>query len=1256
MSNTEGNQIISHIPKNIQDDINNLFKKVDSNKEFEYIFFSKGKERMNKEKYILLLKYIRTVAKVKKLRADGPNMTLDVNYSASPEHTYRVTVNGENKINEMINTLQTVQNRNYIHYKLLLHNIRKNKKDNKISFMLKTKNDGDTVDIDDLNMRVRLSQEDDLTNNIRDKKYTDIDETIVKLINGDNLNYDTRTELMKKISFRLKERTSLIIEESKNHFIRVDLTETKTVSDINRIHNAVSHYELEIEYGATDKKSVSSEHLNTVYNTAETLLKLVQQSSFIIGNTQTAKVIQYYKEMLGITKDITKFVARDSISLEVQHTTEILPNRYCVTDKADGERYFMIIYNNSIYFISKNLNVKDTGIVLDKKQEHYNGSILDGEYIYLPKEKRHLFMTFDCLKSGDTDTRSIISLKERLGYADKIISDCFVFKGQQGYTFKDIPEQKQGFNINVLREFYGTELAKYYDVLNRDIQVAKQYPLIRRKFFMYVTGAKSWEIFDYSVEYWKRYTEDTNVKFPYLLDGLIYQPLEQSYITNPNESKYADYKWKPPYKNSIDFYIEFKRDPQTNKILDVYDNTGEETVRNKLYRICTLHCGKSNNNREVPVPFTENYGSPDAYIYLQDGDIKDMTGDIISDKTVVEFYYLNDDNLIPQRRWVPMKTRYDKTESVERYKRGYGNYNVIAEKIWRSIINPVLMDDFIELAKGNTDKRHFYDIKIKKMNSTISHKLIIAANRENRYYQKTSKIANVMRQWHGYVKTNLIYTYCNKMYASNTQQSVLDIGYGRGGDLMKYYYTGVQNLVATDISAEELKSPVDGAISRYNNAKKKYPNFPKVTFIQADAGMLFNYESQLKALSGMDDVNKKLLNTVFPSSGKKTTFDRISCQFSVHYYLKNDLSWNNFKQNLKNHLRDGGYFFCTTFDSGEVRKLIGSNESYIEYFDENGIKKKFFELVRRYGEFKENDIVGTGNGIDLYASWMFNEGTYVTEYLVDYNFFVSELEKDSDLELIDSDLFSNQYHINREFLNESRKYESTKDTRSYLGTKASLIYNDDDDFIKKCRIFSFLNRYYVFRKRNKTDISNKIMKGGNNNREHKLYEEKYDFSDIDKFKIPTMSNYDNEYSMVSSIHKVLVSHSIFPKAVKVPEFLNDINVGTRADIDVDNKYINDIVRNTIINHEITGDANTENKVKNILDGLNIFIVERDCNNFYDIEYAIKDNNTRSGKAIVLMKEGNLYKPIMRREDNNVRGIFKMKDTMIKYLVDNGEQI
>jgi hypothetical protein len=103
-------------------------------------------------------------------------------------------------------------------------------------------------------------------------------------------------------------------------------------------------------------------------------------------------VLEYYKAMTNITHPIFKLVARQPVSLEIQHVTENLANKYAVTDKADGDRYFMIIYNNCVYLIPNTLVVRDTGIVLDKKLSKYNGSIMDGELIYnfeqlLPESK-----------------------------------------------------------------------------------------------------------------------------------------------------------------------------------------------------------------------------------------------------------------------------------------------------------------------------------------------------------------------------------------------------------------------------------------------------------------------------------------------------------------------------------------------------------------------------------------------------------------------------------------------------------------------------------------------------------------------------------------------------------------------------------------------------------------------------------------------------------------------------------------------------
>ncbi len=1268
-------QILSHVPDNTQKDIISLFNRVDKDKEFEFIFFSKRGQNMNKEKYVLLLKYIRNMARTNKLKVIIPERTLDIGYTANNERVYRISISGSDDINKIINRISNIQNKNYMIYKFLLYTLSKNTDNISLDFMMKTKEEGDTKDIDDLNMRVRLSSEYNLIDEMKSNNYKNLDENLKKILSHEKSDLETRKNMNDKIFYRLKERTSLYIEETDGYFIRIDLTDTKNTRDFRKINSTFSNYELEIEYGVKTSKNVKIEHLNKMYEISENLLKLIQQSIFIMGNTQTANVIQYYKDISNVEKNITNLVARQPVSLEIQHISEILPNKYTVTDKADGERNFLIIYNNSVYFISTNLNVKDTGIVLDKSLDKYNGTIMDGEYVFISKQKRHLFMVFDCLRNGTIDLTSTVNLKQRLDNADKIIEDCFIFKLQQGFIYKTPPVQKDDFNIDEVSKFYGQELTRFYDVLSKDINQAKQYPLIRRKYFMPVFGAKKWEIFKYSVELWKRYTEDANIKFPYHLDGLIYHPLEQAYVTNVQQSKYSEYKWKPPSKNSIDFYIEFKRDPQTGNILNVYDNStasdvlevfDEElgTVRNKTYRICTLYVGKNLGGKEHPVPFDQNYGVSEAYIYLKNGEVRDAAGDILSDKTVVEFYYQYDLNIIPQQRWVPIKIRYDKTEAVEKFEKRYGNYATTAEKVWRSIINPVLMDDFIELSKGNTDKRNFYDIKIKEMNAKISHQLIATVNKENKYYQKITKLAYTMRQFHNFLKSNLVYTYCDKMYHSNTQQSVLDIACGRGGDIEKFYYTKVALYVGVDIDAEGLTSQVNGAISRYNRFKKKKPNFPKMFFIQADVRAILDYETQIKILSGMDDFNKKLLERFFPTNSDTTNkqtslFDVINCQFAMHYFLQDELSWSNFKQNLKKHLRSGGHFIATTFDAKQVMNVMGDKDSFSVYYDDSdGNKKKFFDIIKRYADPVEGQTIGVGAAIDLFTSWMFEEGNYFTEYLVDLDFIIKELEKDADLELVDSDLFSNQFEIQKKFLTDAGQYESSIETKNYIAKAAS--YYEDNEMNEKCIQYTNLNRYFVFRKKSPADTINitksKKQKGGNNldklNKDE--YMEKYNFSDVKKFKIPEMINYDDSYSMINSLHKLLVSHSIFPKSISVNEFMDDMGLKSIKDHNIENSYIKDISSHIIINHEI--DEGKSSKVQNVVNGLNIFIVERDCNNFYDITYAVQPDVKSSNKAIVLMKEGALYKPVMRKEEKGIRGIFKMKDDMIKYLLESGDSV
>ena len=186
----------------------------------------------------------------------------------------------------------------------------------------------------------------------------------------------------KKILFRYKERTSLYFHKVDKSYLRMDLTLVKSSKNIRRLNHMVANYELELEL-ITDK--ITNTLRTELYNQCERIVKLLQQSNFIINKSKHNKVIDYYKQLLlnDTVQHITALDARQAVSLEIQHVTDTIPDKYAVTDKADGERYFMIIYDDQVYLISNSLKVRDTGIVLSSKLgKKYNGSVLDGEYIF----------------------------------------------------------------------------------------------------------------------------------------------------------------------------------------------------------------------------------------------------------------------------------------------------------------------------------------------------------------------------------------------------------------------------------------------------------------------------------------------------------------------------------------------------------------------------------------------------------------------------------------------------------------------------------------------------------------------------------------------------------------------------------------------------------------------------------------------------------------------------------------------------------
>jgi SAM-dependent methyltransferase len=1032
-------KIIELLTKEQDSLIDKLIKSYSKNNEFEVSVFSSketSSEQLTLERFNNLNSVLSVVTKKNQEKyAKKEETLLDINMMVGDKTmeedsktNYRISINNLDKINEYMSMMH--MRKNHLVFGVLVGFIMDKSVDEKdkkhISIMKKTKNFGNYVVVEEIYSKFKLDFEESLS-----------EDEMKKLLKV-NKNFDMNSY---DIIYRFKERSSYFIVKGDNVF-RIDLTKVRTSNLINNIENSQYRYEIEIESEIKDK----GKFLSQLFDVIEFVIKCIQGTNHIVTKSMSNAVLNEYRDILDINKFKTNLYARQPISLEVQHVVDSLPNKYAVTDKADGDRYFMLVFDGRCYLISTNLVVRDTGIDIDKK---YNKTIVDGEFIFLPTYNRYLYMGFDCLTVGDKNMRDEANLFVRLAALDEVVDEInktkYKHKKNSNIDFNDIEKLKQQHVKNI---------TDFFDDISKELESKSTKIIFRRKYFIESNGIKDNEIFKYSELLWNTYTINSKIKCPYELDGLIYQPLDQKYIIEVEKIKYFDYKWKPPSHNSIDFYVEFEKDKNSGKILKIYDNSIEGVVKNKPYVILNLFAGNSNKGIEKPMLFGIKEGISQCYLYLDDNGIpRSEDGRQLNDKTVIEFYYKTDGDYQKPYRWIPIKTRYDKTESVQKFQRRYGNSYVTAQKVWNTIVNPVLMSDFATLSDDKLYNQYF-----KKMQERIDFNLLNLEKKQNIYYQQKSDLVKNMGQFNNWVKSNVIYTYCNAKSYDGIQLKVLDIGCGRGGDIQKWYYCEVEMYTGFDPDLEGLTNATDGAITRYNQQKARHDRFFPAYFALGTGSALLQYEEQLKALGRLRPDDKKVYDKILTWNDKRTIFDRANFSYSIHYMLSDENSFNNLLENLNRYLRDGGLIMFCTFDGEVVKEKLKGKDRLIEYYDDNGEKKVLYEIVKRYDDDSKDKL---GLAIDVHMSWISEEGVYITEYLVLPDFIIKTLRDRCSLELVETLSFKELFDNNREYLKTASKYEVDKEKKFYSNVYE---FYKNTDFNKKCQEYSFLSKYYVFRK------------------------------------------------------------------------------------------------------------------------------------------------------------------------------------------------
>ena len=341
------------------------------------------------------------------------------------------------------------------------------------------------------------------------------------------------------------------------------------------------------------------------------------------------------------------------------------------------------------------------------------------------------------------------------------------------------------------------------------------------------------------------------------------------------------------------------------------------------------------------------------------------------------------------------------------------------------------------------------------------------------------------------------------------------------------------------------------------------------------------------------------------------------------------------------YLKPGGYLIFTCFDGQEINKLLTGKDKHTTYYtNDKGEKKIMFEILKKYDDSEiKNGVIGLGTAIDFHNAIDFQEDVYMTEYLVDKEFISKELYERCDMELIETDLFANQFHIHADFFRQIYKYEENPQTKKFF-TNVAEFYNQSTSVNKAGFEMTKLNRYFVFRRKETASSSKSKQKGGNIDETETVDYETADYedsenitftetnSDIKNSKIvEKFDSYEHlfgkndffikpnityiNHSFQEGIYNVLQDNGYIPNNISMNGFFDDIGMDVTDDNDINEKSITRIAKGISIDHE------EEGKTSTVLNGLNFLVLEKDCDGDLLVSgYGKKKKVSKKDKTIV----------------------------------------
>lgn len=819
--------------------------------------------------------------------------------------------------------------------------------------------------------------------------------------------------------YRFKKRYSYV---DNSETARIDLTLVKSSKMRNGdfqpfksfaesgTHNSPYSFEIEVELIKRSKyKKDFVGTLKSFLSVVFEILSVLNGEDYIISPEEKESVLKEYLK-LSLGKDYydpkapkRSFAGPQPITLEQSNVIKkdlgvvTILDKYTVTEKADGERMLLFVNKNGkCYFVNSRLNIIFTGVKLDS----LSNSLVDGEFITrsIMNKSVKYFALFDIYYKNGHSTAGLPLIHTKKGLLDR---------------------------YSAMKEFATVTSTRF---LEKGIKIFAK------------TFYAGDDIFEESKKALK-------ASYDYQTDGLIYTPRDLVVGASHEGDKKVNltgtwnrvFKWKPSQNNTIDFLV---RDSGNNftiingvkyKVLDIYVGCNpiqwtpiktRQYLEGKVIRTNSYIAEKFIPGDIADDTFAQCYVEIDKMYCEEDGT------KIISD-TIIEFKYINDENLIYPLRWKPLRIRQDKTEMFKTSGlSGTANDYGTAMNIWRSIKYPVTE----KMVRGEEQ---------------ISNNDIV--NDDVYYYRNMSRdsfASKPMLDFHNYwVKSKTVFG----KVAGKT--SLLDVSCGKGGDIPKWLDNNITKVLGIDISRDNIENPVDGAYARtLDNRSQKYdPAKHNYTYVRLDSSQKFtreyfdslpNNDDRLSCLNlwGLQKTESmsKWFNFV------KDKFEVISCQFSIHYFFETEKKLDNLLWNINEHIRDNGYFIGTCLDGNKIKREL-ENISKGERVEGVSNDRTIWSIRKLYDK---NHGISFGEEIEVY---MESIGRWNKEYLVNFDILIEKLKKYG----IELEIYQSFDNIYKEFeeadLTNENKYftESIKKMKTDQASKSYSFMNVWFKFCKK---------------------------------------------------------------------------------------------------------------------------------------------------------------------------------------------------------------